>query len=121
MYNESCHDLNNGIESRIITADAAKDYEKTCRTLYCDHKHLFTDYILFDVLFLAVYVCGVYLFRSEDCGDLSYLHNLASRVRGNNGGREGGNEKIETTSETSTPSCLNSAISIFDEDCMHCR
>jgi hypothetical protein len=75
VYNESCHDLNNGINS-----DAAKDYNTTCRTLYCDHNHLLTDYILFDVLLLAVYVYGVYLFRSEDCGDLSYLHNLASRA-----------------------------------------
>ncbi|CAI7993673.1 hypothetical protein GBAR_LOCUS1297 [Geodia barretti] len=64
VYNESCHDLNNGINSlRIIPADDAKDYNTTCRTLYCDHKHLFTDYILFDVLLLVVYVYGVYLFR----------------------------------------------------------
>ena len=51
-----------------------------CRTLYCNHHDLLTDYILFDVLLLAVYLYGVYLFRSEDGGDLSYLHNLASRV-----------------------------------------
>ena len=58
-----------------------KDYTAgMCRTLYCDHHHHFlTDYILFDVLLLTVYLYGVYLFRSED-GDLSYLHNLATRV-----------------------------------------
>ena len=77
-YNESCSDLNDNINTSNIIPDGDEGSNHTCRTLFCDHHHLFTDYILFDLLLLTVYLYGVYLFRSEDGGDVSYL---ASRVR----------------------------------------
>ena len=63
-YHESCYDLNaNGTSSEIYSAPNANDSNITCKTLFCDHRHIFTDYVLFDLLLLAVYLYGVYLFR----------------------------------------------------------
>ena len=75
-YNRSCSDLSE-LGNATVGAD---DEGGSCRTLQCDHRHLVTDFILFDVLLLVVYLYGVFLFRAEDGENVSYLHNLATRV-----------------------------------------